>query len=82
MALPAQLSMHTTGPVGPVALSMHTTNLANQRRVGDRPLRRPPRGPRVVARPDTSSTRHIVETAWFAFSASMNRNTTTGSRSP
>ena len=51
MALTAQLGVHATGPVGPVALSVHTTNLANQRRVRDRPLRRRPRRPCVVARP-------------------------------
>ena len=49
-ALTAQLGVHATGPVGPVALRVHTADLLDQRRVGERPLgRRAPR-PGVVAR--------------------------------
>ena len=64
MAVTAQLGVHATGPVGPVALSVHTTNLANQRAAfatarsdggRDDHGRQPDR--------ETSSTRHIVETA-------------------
>ena len=50
MALTAQLGVHATGPVGPVTLRVHTTDLLDQRRVGERPLRRRAPRPRVVAR--------------------------------
>ena len=53
-----QLGVHATGPVGPVALRVHTTDLLDQRRVGECPLgRRTPR-PGVVAR-----TRHAQHPA-------------------
>ena len=49
-ALAAQLGVHATGPVGPVAFNVHTTDLDPQRSVRLGPLRRRPARPRVIAR--------------------------------